>query len=125
MKSNRTPSETEKRIISYLVERAGYPNSDCLRHLKVEEMIGGNGSLRLIPDGLENTNRFFGAKVSDVWFNDTDGMWVNAALNVDKEGLLLELDIWRVDNKVINSYSNLFRIMDGIEKDSLPPITHK
>mgnify|MGYP006389328235 FL=1 len=38
-----------------------------------------------------------GSQASECSFLDEDGMVVFAALNLDKNGKLFELDLWRVD----------------------------
>ncbi len=55
---------------------------------------GGMGSLGI---GENYENRQFGEKIAEYMFKDVDGTFVSAALNVDKQGDLYELDIWKVD----------------------------
>ena len=39
----------------------------------------------------------FGGEVSRLQFRDKDGVLVSASLNVDQNGALFEVDIWKVD----------------------------
>lgn len=55
---------------------------------------GGMGSLA-IGDNYEN--RQLGQEVAEYIFKDLDGTPVSASLNIDKQGNLYELDIWKVD----------------------------
>ena len=53
---------------------------------------GGMGSLAFYPLG-----RRLGGTVSECQFKDLDGVLVLAALNLDREGKPLEVDLWKVD----------------------------
>ena len=65
---------------------------ECL----VEDMNDGNmGSLRFTtPD---SRTRKFGKKISEAEFADEDGILASAVINLDDQGNLFELDIWKVD----------------------------
>jgi hypothetical protein len=58
---------------------------------------GGMGSLRLFPGGIDDTSRSFGRELVLAEFPDTDGVPVSVALNLDAQGSLYELDVWKVD----------------------------
>ena len=58
---------------------------------------GGMGSIILWPKGLEKGERKMGNAIAELQFKDKDGVLVSAALNIDKEGHLFELDIWKTD----------------------------
>lgn len=59
---------------------------------------GGMGSLRIVLNcQSENDLIKFGKEVSNIEFNDIDGIKVLASLNVDENGNLFELDLWKVD----------------------------
>ena len=55
---------------------------------------GGMGSLAI---GDNYVNRQLGEEVAEYMFKDIDGTPMSAALNVDQQGNLYELDIWKVD----------------------------
>lgn len=55
---------------------------------------GGMGSLRIEGSSVD---RKLGRKVAEVHFSDADGTPVIAALNVDADDQLFEIDIWKVD----------------------------
>lgn len=74
--------------------------------LLVEEMNdGGMGSLLLYPRPT-TSHRRFGRQAADCRFLDADGIDVIASLNLDEEGELFELDVWKV------SYAPLIRIAE-------------
>ena len=58
---------------------------------------GEMGSLYLFPHGKVLGGRTLGEQVSDFHFTDLDGVNVIASLNVDSNGSLFELDIWKTD----------------------------
>ena len=60
---------------------------------------GGMGSLLLLHEGVEVGARIFGKQISDLMFQDVDGVDVIASLNTDQNGRLFELDVWKVDYK--------------------------
>jgi hypothetical protein len=73
---------------------------DSLDDLCVEEMNdGAMGSLALVPKGSEGTTRSFGQQLASGEFTDGDGVPVSVTLNVDKQGTLFELDLWKVNFK--------------------------
>ena len=55
---------------------------------------GGMGSLAI---GYNYDSRQLGHEIAEYMFKDLDGTPVSAALNIDKQGNLYELDIWKVD----------------------------
>lgn len=60
----------------------------------VEDMPdGGMGSLRFGSNGV----RSLGAAVVEADYVDADGVPVSIVVNVDQNGKLLELDIWKVN----------------------------
>lgn len=67
---------------------------------------GEMGSLLLFPEGILNEKRKFGEQVSDFQFKDEDGIDVIASLNLDDNGKLLELDVWKTD------FSKLIKLPD-------------
>ena len=92
--------ELEKALVEQLLQRAGQkvirpPSLDCL---EVQEMSdGGMGSLYFVAPTKSRAERRFGGRVAELQFADTDGVPVLASLNVDKDGDLFELDIWKTD----------------------------
>lgn len=55
------------------------------------------GSLSLLPKGISEDDRLFGQQISEYMFKDEDRIDVIALLNVDKNGNLFELDMWKTD----------------------------
>ncbi|MFT3743141.1 MAG: hypothetical protein QM785_02500 [Pyrinomonadaceae bacterium] len=98
MRSRRMTVD-EQRLLRALIKRAKSSAiiQDDTNDFLVESLPdGGMGSLRFVPPSV-SPNRKFGTTVSDLEFDDTDGTKVYVALNVDQNGSLFEIDIWRTD----------------------------
>jgi hypothetical protein len=98
--SLRPLSDREKAVLAALLQ--SNPGTlrliDLLDDLLVAEMNdGGMGSALLVPKGLEGVSRSFGQQLVLGEFRDTDGIPVSVALNVDSQGNLFELDVWKVN----------------------------
>ena len=100
MGSSRKLSQDEERLLEFLIRKAtvNFP-SDWNTNLLVKPLNDeGMGSLLLLPKGVAVDNsRLLGEQVSECQFTDEDGVEVIASLNVDDEGRLFELDIWKTD----------------------------
>lgn len=95
----RKLKEEEYDLIVFLLK--DNPNYDrILRELPelfVEEMDdGGMGSLRFLPKVGERTV-FFGEEIARISLSDVDGMLLSITVNLDKQGEIFELDIWKGD----------------------------
>lgn len=89
----RSPTKSEVDILDKLLVKANI--STLAVSLKVETMRdSGMGSLRI---GNQLEGRVFGGTVSELNIKDSDGVEVLASLNVDQNGELFELDIFKVD----------------------------
>ena len=67
-----------------------------LPNLYVEEMNdGGMGSLRFLTKNGEK--RIFGDQIAQIQLLDVDGIPLSITVNIDQEGDIFELDIWKVD----------------------------
>jgi hypothetical protein len=99
MEFNRQLTLTEKNFLDYLISKASISlPKDCLSNLLVRTMDdGGMGSLLLFPAGNINPNRKLGQTISEFQFKDEDGIDVIASLNLDQEGNLFELDVWKTN----------------------------
>jgi hypothetical protein len=100
MSSLRKISNQELRVLKVLVSRAKnlILESNWQDHLLVESMDdGGMGSLKLVPSNASPYRKFGGA-VSNLEFDDADGVKVLVALNIDQNGHLYEIDIWKTDH---------------------------
>ncbi len=105
MESNRKLTPQEENLLSILVKQSSVVlPTDWKEGLLVRSMDdGGMGSLCLFPKGeIKEDGRSFGESVSEFQFTDQDGIEVIASLNLDDNGDLFELDIWKTDfSKVI------------------------
>jgi hypothetical protein len=96
----RNPSVDELRLLEFLIQKAEglVVETDWQQNLRVSDMEdGGMGSLRLFPKGSDVKERAYGCQASDCQFIDDDGVKVIASLNLDKDGNLFEVDIWKTD----------------------------
>lgn len=67
---------------------------------------GGMGSLEFAGD----EHRSLGSCVVEAEYLDRDGFPVSIALNSDTNGLLYELDMWKVDFTPLQEYPHLERV---------------
>jgi hypothetical protein len=87
----------ELALLLYMLR--GKPNVEhllaCLPTAQVEELSdGGMGSLLFVSS---KPNRMFGEVIAEIQFNDEDNVPVLASLNLDKDGALFELDLFKAD----------------------------
>lgn len=95
----RKPTNAELKLIEVLISlsaRAFPENWNAELHV-MDMKDGGMGSLLLFPKDFKEKDRQFGEQVSDYRFLDEDGVEVIASLNVDQNGNLFELDMWKTD----------------------------
>ena len=100
MNAIRNLSNQEKAIITALLQSKSETAHfiDTLDDLAVKQMNdGGMGSLSFVPKGLENASRSFGQQLVLGEFSDSDGVPVSVAVNVDGQGQMYELDVWKVN----------------------------
>lgn len=112
--ASRSPTSDEARLLRELAQIAGIERpGEWVDGLEVEEMEdGGMGSLTLFAP-ITGGRRGVISCMAAVQFTDSDGVEVVASLNANKDGIPIELDIWKTD------FSRLIRIPDefrGIEE---------
>ncbi|MFZ6663659.1 DUF6984 family protein [Peijinzhouia sedimentorum] len=102
----RLISEKESKLLEILIRNSGLEMSeDWKSKLLVRSMDDNDmGSLLLFPNGEVKEGREFGGQVSEFLFKDIDGIEVIASLNIDKEGNLFELDIWKTDFSSLRNF---------------------
>ena len=111
MRRCRKPTNEEIQIIGFLVKKANYTQHGWQKNLMVANMNDGMGSLLLIPEKQKNDERLFEAQISEAIFKDSDGIDVLLSLNIDKEGYLFELDVWKVNYEKVISYANMVKLI--------------
>ena len=89
------------------VARAAGKSSDDVG-LSAEAMVeplrdGGMGSLRFVDPARDGSERRLGEVFAEGAFTDCDGVPVSFSVNLDEDGALFELDIWRVDFQTLQS----------------------
>lgn len=99
MELSRKPTIQEERLLDLLVKKSSIAIPENWKDgLLVRPMDDeGMGSLYLFPQGKVIEGRVLGEQISDFQFTDLDGIEVIASLNVDNNGNLFELDIWKTD----------------------------
>lgn len=104
MQYHRKPTHQEMRLLELLISKTSMTlPANWKENLLVRPMEDGEmGSLIIFPDGILDEKRIFGEQISEFQFKDQDGVDVIASLNLDNNGKLFELDIWKIDfNKLI------------------------
>lgn len=103
--------QSEVPLVRFLLALGERP--ERADQLLVEPMDnGGMGSFRI---GESAAPRNLGSAVAEVQFPDVDGVLVSAVLNVDVEGRLYEVDIWKVN------FTPLKRWPDELEIAAVQP----
>ena len=109
--SPRPLNTGEKRLITRMVRGTSHEASVLrdLTHVLVEDMADcGMGSIRFCSSG--RGRRQFGQQIAEASFTDDDGVPVSATLNLDQNGALFELDVWKVDNSALHRYPAMSHI---------------
>ena len=106
---NRKPTKQEESLLELLINKSSIKLYDgWQKNLIVSPMDdGGMGSLYLFPNGEIIQNRIFWKQVSEFQFTDLDGVEVIASLNIDTNGELFELDIWKTDFGKLIKFPNI------------------
>lgn len=99
MELNRKPTLQEEKLLELLIRKSSYTFPENWKeNLLVRAMDDGEmGSLYLFPKGEIKKDRIFGEQISEFQFTDQDGVEIIASLNIDDNGNLFELDIWKTD----------------------------
>lgn len=96
MSVSRRLTQAEEALVGLLLgsKSEGRTLANELLTARVQEMRdGGMGSL--LFEGPPN--RLYGGTLAEAQFYDSDRTLVCASLNLDQNGKLFELDIWKVD----------------------------
>ena len=97
--------ESERALIERMLEGTSFKAQILhdIADLLVEDMSdGGMGSIRFQID--QPGRRLFGRQISEAAFVDADGVAVSVTLNLDQDGRLFELDMWKADNSGLGRY---------------------
>jgi Domain of unknown function (DUF6984) len=69
----------------------------------VQDMTdGGMGSVRF--KSKDDSAPRFGSKIGEAEFTDADGVPVSVVINLDADGALFELDMWKADFSPLKRY---------------------
>ncbi len=95
MRSTARPLTSEERTLIAYLWGMGAAHNALPAGILVEQMDdGGMGSLSFVS---AKRHRAFGGVAGSCFFNDSDGVRVEASLMLDREGDLFELEMWKVD----------------------------
>lgn len=95
---SRELTEPERRLMTKMLSGSsrGQEILGQLSSVRVVEMSdGGMGSLRFVK--ANSKDRRLGETVSQAEFMDDDDVTVSVTINLDDDGCLYELDVWKVD----------------------------
>lgn len=110
----RLLTAAEKKLILALIKKADFElPPEWLDQAKVSPMDdGGMGSLRFLSPSTSLVQKM-GKKIAEVRFRDADGVDVIASMNLDKNGIPFELDIWKVNFKPLIRIPGHFAVDEG------------
>lgn len=100
MEAIKEISDLRKSVLEYLVFLAELDLPDGWNNgLRIRELLdGGMGSFQVFQRQVDHSIlRTFGRRVSDYQFKDHDGVPVLVSLNLDSDGMLYEVDVWKTD----------------------------
>jgi len=105
-KSGRDLRAEEKLLVDALLK--GHPcRAELLPQLETMRVMdlsdGGMGSVRFLASNAVPA-RSLGPAAAEAEWRDIDGVPVSAVLNLDRDGNLYELDIWKVDFSPLKKY---------------------
>lgn len=97
MEAERNLREEEYQLLEKMLKDLNDYNFN-LKNLKVVEMSdGGMGSLYIVDPLKSREKRKMYKSIIEQQFFDVDGVPISVCINIDADGNLFELDIWRVD----------------------------
>ncbi len=100
----RNLKEQEKALVEKLLSLAEGYSFDLTDQMVVDMEDGGMGSLYFAYKDASKEQRKMGKQIAEFQFDDSDKVLVSASLNIDEEGRLYELDMWKVDFSPIVTY---------------------
>jgi|APTNR8051073442_1049403.scaffolds.fasta_scaffold123969_2 hypothetical protein len=104
-KMRKLHTKEKKLILCLLKKKDTSFNCPNLNEVYVEDMDdGGMGSLYIISEIKEKKNRKMLKSIAELTVKDKDGITISITLNIDHEGKLFELDIWKVDFSPLIDY---------------------
>ncbi|MGL5784629.1 MAG: DUF6984 family protein [Alphaproteobacteria bacterium] len=82
--------------------------AENLEALSVEDMEDGKmGSIKFINKNSKIKNRKFGSVLKTIEILDLDGVPISINLNLDEDGELFELDVWKVDFSPLKKFPTI------------------
>ncbi|MGY0427336.1 MAG: DUF6984 family protein [Polaribacter sp.] len=101
----RNLNQKEKKLIKFLLRKIKYDYE--LDNLIVDEIGGYPSESISFLSNRDNVQRKMSKAIIECTFTDVDNIPISISLNIDDEGHLYELDIWKVD------FSKIIRYPDG------------
>ena len=94
----------ESALIEAMI--CGLPNErelvEFMKEAVVEELKGGMGSLRFVL--LSQVERRLGKQLCEGSFADEDGIPVLVTINLDQDGVMFELDVFKADHSPLKRF---------------------
>lgn len=101
MELNKLRSITiqERILLNHLINISNYSiDENWKEKIRVRFLNDGNmGSLELFINDDFEEDRIFNKQIAECDFFDSDGIKIIVSLNIDTNGNLFELDIWKTD----------------------------
>jgi hypothetical protein len=97
-RKNRPLNQKEKELIATMLADNPYANSiiEKLPFYRVKEMKDGKmGSLQFIQESEKDS--LVSSPIAEAEYLDEDNITVSMVVNIDTDGELYELDMWKVD----------------------------
>ncbi|MGL4426336.1 MAG: DUF6984 family protein [Alphaproteobacteria bacterium] len=100
----------EKKLLLDILKNV--PNSESLaKNLEissVEDMEDGKmGSIKFINESSKIKSKKFGSVLKALETLDLDGVPISISLNLDEDGELFELDVWKVDFSPLKKFPTI------------------
>lgn len=122
----RPLTAAEHDIVAKLVRNTPHEKRilEELHEAEVRDMPdGGMGSIQFCSGSLSPSERTFGEEVAEGAFRDADGTPVSVTLDLDDQGNLYELDVFKADGSALIRYPKIdeFEIIDRQGQLGFPP----
>ena len=113
---SRELTEAERRLVTTMLSRSdgGQSVLGQLSSVRVVELCDGQmGGLRFVR--ADGEDRRLGKTISQAEFKDEDNVTVSVTINLDEDGHLYELDVWKVDFSPLRRWPKTEEIVVRLE----------
>jgi hypothetical protein len=122
----RRLTQVEYQIVAKLVHDTEHSEKilEQLRDAQVRDMPdGGMGSIQFCVPGSEAMAHRFGKQIAEGAFTDADGTPVSVTIDIDEQGNLNELDVFKSDGSRLIRFPEItdFKIIERHGQLGCPP----